>query len=155
MIQITTVLARPDLIPPVARWLWMEWGRNKGRTLERVAERLRSRTATMGPEQTWVVLDGDTPVATASLVHDDLDDRPELTPWLASVYVDPPHRGHGHAARLVRAVEAAARAGGTATLWLHSEHAAGLYAKLGWTPVGQEDDHGHTVTLMRRDLTVP
>lgn len=152
LVTVTTVLARPDLIPTVARWLWDEWARHKGRSLDRVVERLRSRTATVGPEQTWVVLDGDTAVATASLVHDDLDDRPELTPWLASVYVDPPHRGRGHAARLVRVVEDATRAGGVRTLWLHSEHAAGLYAKLGWIAVGAEVDHGHPVTLMRRDL---
>lgn len=151
-VTITTVLDRPDLVPIVARWLWQEWGRHKGRTPEMSERRLRSRDATTGPEQTWILLDGGIPAATASLVHDDLDTRPELTPWLASVFVDPPMRGRGHAARLVRVVEDAARAGGNHTLWLHSQHAAGLYAGLGWIAVGAEVDHGHVVTLMRRDL---
>lgn len=153
--MIVTLAQRPDLIPPVAAWLWDEWGRHKGRTVAMVEARLAARQATTGPEQTFVRLHGGVPVATASLVHDDLDPRPDLTPWLASVYVDPPHRGKGHAVPVILAVEAAARTAGIATLWLHTEHAAGLYKRLGWVPVGNEVDHGHPVMLMRRDLTVP
>ncbi len=151
-VQVTTVREHPDTIQTVARWLWTEWAQRKGRPIERVIARLTARTATAGPEQTWVVLEGTTPVATASLVHDDLDTRSDLTPWLASVYVDPAFRGRGHAARLVRVVEQAARDAGISTLWLHTESAPGLYAKLGWIAVGPEVDHGHAVTLMRRDL---
>lgn len=151
-IRIVTTAGRPDLIPAVSAWLWEEWARQKGRTVQQVAARMASRQAAVGPEQTFVVLEDGVPVATASLVHHDLDPRPELTPWLASVYVDPPFRGRGHAERLVRVVEDAARAGGVPRLWLHSEHAAGLYAKLGWIADGPEVDHGHSVTLMHKDL---
>lgn len=151
-IRIANLAAHPDLLPIVAKWLWQEWARHKGRSIEQVITRLAARQATLGPEQTFVVLDRDTPAATASLVHHDLDPRPDLTPWLASVYVDPAYRGRGHAVRLVHAVEAAAMAGGIRRLWLHSEHAAGLYAKLGWIADGPEVDHGHAVTLMHRDL---
>ncbi len=151
-IQIVTTASRPDVIPAASAWLWEEWARHKGRTAAQVEARMASRKATAGPEQTFVVLEDGIPVATASLVHHDLDPRPELTPWLASVYVDPPFRGRGHAERLVRAVEDAARAGGVRRLWLHSEHAVGLYAKLGWIADGPEVDHGHPVTLMHKDL---
>lgn len=151
-IEIVTVRDRPDVIPTIALWLWSEWARHKGRSQQRVIDRLRARASMDGPERTWVVLDDATPAATASLVLDDLDTRPDLSPWLASVFVDPAHRGRGHAWRLVQVVEDAARAGGTDTLWLHTEHAAGLYARLGWIAVGEEVDHGHAVTLMRRSL---
>jgi GNAT superfamily N-acetyltransferase len=150
----TTIVSlndRPDAIPTVASWLWHEWGRRKGRTIEMVTVRLTER-ATSGFEETFVCLSGDVPVATASLVNADLDSRPDLSPWLAGVFVDPPYRGQGHAAALVRRVEAAARAAGITTLWLHTEHAAGLYAKLGWQPVGPEMDHQFAVTLMKRGL---
>ena len=150
--RLTTVAAECSLIPTIAGWLWLEWGRRKGRSIDRIAVNLARRTATIGPEQTFVLLDGGKPVATASLVHHDLDSRPDLTPWLASVYVDPRHRGLGHAARVVRAVEDATLAAGIATLWLHTESAAGLYAGLGWEPIGPEVDGGHDVTLMRRSL---
>ncbi len=150
--SIVSLSSRPDLIPAVASWLWEEWGRRKGRTIEATTARLTDRLAVSGLEQTFVRLAGDRAVATASLTRADLDSRPDLTPWLAGVFVDPAFRGLGHAAALVRAVEDAARAQGVGTLWLHTEHASGLYAKLGWIAVGPEIDVRFAVTLMRRDL---
>ncbi len=152
MLEIVTVAERPDLAATVAPWTWEEWGRRKGRTLAQVTSRMLARRAAIGPEQHFFLLDNGAPVATASLVHDDLDERPDLTPWLASVFVQAPHRGRGHAVRMVRAVENACVTAGIPTLWLHTEHAAGLYARLGWEAVGPADDWGHAVTLMRRDL---
>jgi GNAT superfamily N-acetyltransferase len=150
--EIVTIRQNPNLIPQVAHWLWEEWARRKGRTLDMVTDRLVVRAAAEGPEQTFVVVDGGVPLATASLVVADLASRPDLTPWLASVFVDPSHRGHGHAASLVRRVEEAARAASTGLLWLYTEDAEGLYAKLGWETVGPEIDHAVPVTLMRRQL---
>lgn len=147
--MIVSIQQRPDLIPAAASWLWAEWARRKGRTLAMVTARLAARAE---PEQTFVALLDGVPVATASLVNADLDTRPDLSPWLASVFVDPPFRGQGHAAALVRRVEDAARAQGVGTLWLYTQHAAGLYAKLGWETVGPEMDRGISVTLMRRTL---
>jgi GNAT superfamily N-acetyltransferase len=152
-IDIVTVSQDPILIPQVAQWLWVEWARRKGRTLDMVTDRLTARAASGGPEQTFVALDGGTPVATASFVASDLVSRPDLTPWLASVFVDPLHRGRGHAVRLVRRVEEVARATNTETLWLYTEDAEMLYAKLGWETVGPETDHAIRVTLMRRRLS--
>ncbi|MSP03520.1 MAG: GNAT family N-acetyltransferase [Acetobacteraceae bacterium] len=148
--SIVSLGARPDLVSTVASWLWREWGRHKGRTIEMVTDRLTAPLTAPGFEQTFARLSGDIPVATASLVNADLDARPDLSPWLAGVFVDPPFRGQGHAAALVRAVEDAARARGVGTLWLHTEHAAGLYAGLGWEAIGPEMDHQFAVTLMRR-----
>jgi GNAT superfamily N-acetyltransferase len=68
------------------------------------------------------------------------------------VFVAPEFRGRGYAKRVVAAAEAACAAAGIATLWLHTEHARGMYEKLGWVAVGPQDDWGHAVTLMRRDF---
>ena len=94
------------------------------------------------------------PAGTASLAHDDLDSRPDLTPWLAGVYVPPTLRGRGHASALVRHVEGFARAAGVGTLWLYTWTAAPLYAGLGWVHAGLEHEikRNHQVVLMRRDL---
>ena len=151
-IEITTTAARPELIPEVSGWLWREWGIRRGRTRDDVAALLLARVAAQGPEQTFVLLDGGQPAATASLVHHDLDPRPDLSPWLASVYVHPPFRGRGHTPRVVGAVEASARAAGIATLYLDTNTAAPLYARLGWVAFAVSTDRGAIVTLMRRDL---
>ena len=60
-----------------------------------------------GPEETFVLLDQGRPVGTASLAHTDLAARPDLTPWLAEVLVEPGSRGRGDATALVRRVEPA------------------------------------------------
>ena len=151
-IEIVTTAARPELIPVASAWLWREWGIRRGRTLEQVTALVAARTAAQGPEQTFVLLDAGQPAATASFVHHDLDPRPDLTPWLASVFVHPDFRGRGHAPRVVAAVEASARAAGIVTLYLDTNTAAPLYARLGWVVFDESFDLGAPVTLMRRDL---
>jgi hypothetical protein len=42
-------------------------------------------------------------------VAHDLDERPDLTPWLAGVFVFPEARGRAHVVHLIQAVEAACR----------------------------------------------
>jgi len=150
-VEIVTIADHPELVPGIARWLWEEWGRAKGRTLEATVARVASRKARIGPEQSVVLLDAGVPAGTASLVHDDLDDCPNLTPWLASVYVDPPFRGHGHSVRLVQAIERLAAAT-VPSLWLQTSTAVGLYARLGWVSVGNGVDHGTPVVIMQRDF---
>jgi hypothetical protein len=71
-----------------------------------------------GLPQTFVLLVNDDPVGTASLVSHDLDERPDLTPWLAGVFVVPEARGRGHVMPLIRAVEDACRSAGIGTVWL-------------------------------------
>ncbi len=81
------------------------------------------------PEETFVLFEGDIPVATASLARHDLDSRPDLTPWLAGVFVEPAFRQRGYAIVLVRYVEARAMVASVPTLWLNTWTAEPLYAE--------------------------
>ena len=150
--RIVTLAERPDLMGTVAYWQWREWGRQRGRRLASVLRELEDLADPTGADAGFVLLDDGIPVATACLTALDLDTRPDLSPWLASVFVAAPHRCRGHASRLVRAVEAAAMARGHAMLWLFTWTTVPLYARLGWNVVGAEQHHGSMVTLMRRDL---
>jgi GNAT superfamily N-acetyltransferase len=143
---------RTDLVPVVARWLWEEFSRQSGRPLERVHERIAASTATCGPPQTFVLLVDDRPIGTASLVDHDLDTRPDLTPWLAGVFVVPEARGRGHATRLIGAVEAAGRAAAIPSLWLYTRAAERIYARAGWRTVEYFDHRDRICALMRREL---
>jgi GNAT superfamily N-acetyltransferase len=152
-LSLTTIAASPRFAEPVARWIWEEWGRKKGRQFERTLARVSSRTAHAGLEQCFVLIDGEAPAGTASLVAEDADSRPDLSPWLASVFVDPASRGRGYGRVLVTAVESAAREAAIPTLWLFTDSAAGLYAALGWRDAGPLVENGKTYALMRRDLS--
>ena len=102
--------------------------------------------------RTFVLLVDDEPVGTASLVAHDLDERPDLTPWLAGVFVAPHARRQGYAVQLVRAVEQEARKASVSTLWLYTNTAERIYARAGWQTVEIVQHDGKSFSLMRRDL---
>src|ERR1700734_1134494 len=102
--RIEEVSGRPDLAPIVAALLVDACGHPGGRTLEGMTFLILA--SPRGPDNTFVLFNYDKPVGTASLAHDDLESRRDLTPWLAGVFVEPSSRGRGYATALVRQVEA-------------------------------------------------
>jgi len=148
--KIVAVSDQPDLAPIVAKWLVDEFGYPGSRTLDEMTELIISPPR--GPEETFVLFEQDRPVGTASLAHDDLASRRDLTPWLAGVFVERAFRGRGYATALVRRVEAYAREASVPVLWLYTWTAESLYARLGWTRVGLESNRGQKEVLMTRRL---
>ena len=150
--RIVTLRERPDLIPLVANWLWDAFWHPNGHPLEEVREILATCTAEIGTPQSFVLLAGDIPCGTASLVAADLEIRNDIGPWLAGVYVVPEARGQGCAQRLVTTVEDAARMSGYRSLFLYTNDAHALYEKLGWFTIEETMDARRPVTIMQRNL---
>jgi len=143
----------PALVEVTARWRWEAFSRRDGVPFAAVLADAEATAASQGL-MPWTValLEDGAPVGTASLVANDLEERPELTPWLAGVVVAPHARGRGLAARLVAAIEQRAAAAGIPTLWLYTGSAERIYARLGWSTVEQIVHQGRPCTLMRRDF---
>jgi GNAT superfamily N-acetyltransferase len=149
--HIVTLSDRPDLAPLVARWrVDAFFNQLGGYTVEELTTLILAPP--VGSEENFVLFDGDEPVGTAGVAPYDLATRPDPAPWLVGVYVQPAFRGRGHAAALVRRVEAFAQQASVPVLWLYTATAETLYARLGWQHVGMEQDAGQPVVLMRRDL---
>lgn len=104
-------------MPIVAGWLWHEWWHQDGHTLEQTHDAVAAFVSPSGPPQSFVLLVDGKPIGTASLVAHDLDERPDLTPWLAGVFVSPEARGRGHVIHLIQVVEAACRAAAIPVVW--------------------------------------
>ena len=151
-ISVVSTAERPDLVPVVARWLWDEWRRRDGHSLEQTLDVVRESVVARPMPRTFVLLVDGQPLGTASLVAHDLDERPDLSPWLAGVLVLPTERRQGHGARLVAAVEAECRVAEIPALWLYTRTAEPLYARMGWKTVESFQRNGKTYALMRRDL---
>jgi len=149
---IVKILQRPDLAPLVADWIWEAFWQHDGYTLEQTLEAVSGATSLSGPPQTFVLLVDGMPVGTASLDSKDLDERRDLTPWLASVFVIPKARGNGYVAHLVSAVELACRNASISTLWLHTHTAEQIYANVGWHTVDYFYHNGQRTALMQRNL---
>lgn len=135
----------------VAGWLHEVWWAEEGYSRAQTEAWLRAASGPAAPIAFVAEANG-VPVGTASLDTDDLLSRPDLSPWLAGVWVQPAWRRHGVASRLVERVEAAATRLGHPELWLFTEDAAALYRRLGWEPAGPERWRGRDVALMRRRL---
>jgi GNAT superfamily N-acetyltransferase len=152
-VRIESIADHPELVETVAHWQWGEWGHLDP------ADSLAARIAGIGAQAaggqiptTYVALEGDLPLGSASLVVDDLPTHPEFTPWLASVYVTPAARGRGVASALVRRVVEHVAAMGVTRLHLYTENARGLYEKLGWHAIATDHFEGSPVTIMAIDL---
>ena len=152
-LEIATVAKRPDLLPVIADWLWQEWWKTRGRSRDETHALYAECTATRGPPQTLILLADDVPIGTATLARNDLDVRPNLTPWLAGVFMIPERRGRGYVYHLLAAFDEACRAASIKTAWLYTNTAERVYLRAGWRVA--EVIHRPAklpVTLMRRDF---
>lgn len=153
-LALVATAERPDLAATTGRWRWEAFFRDDGPSLETMLDiEYGVALADAAMPRTLVLLEDDAPVAMASLAARDLDERPDLTPWLAGVYVLPTARGRGHARRVVAGVEAHAALVGISTLWLYTRTAERLYAGIGWRTHERFARGGRDTALMRRDLT--
>ena len=107
---VVSTAERPDLAPVVASWLWGEFWRARGSSLEETLAVVRTSVTAQRMPRTFVLLVDGKPLGTASLAAQDLETRPDLTPWLAGVFVEPAARGQGLVAHLIGAVEEECRA---------------------------------------------
>jgi GNAT superfamily N-acetyltransferase len=153
-VSIVSTSQRPDLVPVVARWLWDAFWHRDGYSLEDVLRAVHTSVPVRPMPRTFILLADDEPVGTASFVADDLEERPDLTPWLAGMFVDPHARGRGYAAHLIAAVEDACRAASISTLWLYTNTAERIYARTGWQTFETVQHDGKPFALMRRDLVL-
>ncbi len=150
--RIAAVSDRPDLAPIVAQWrVDAFFNHPGGYTVEEMTALILAPP--VGPKKTFVLLDQYQPAGTVGLMREDLETRPDLTPWLGGLFVQPAFRGRGHATALVRQAEAFARAASVPVLWLYTLQAEPFYVRRGWQRVGMEQENGHEVVLMRRSLS--
>jgi GNAT superfamily N-acetyltransferase len=152
LLRIDYLADHPELVPELALLHFGQWGYLRpAQTLEERTHRLRDACGRGGVPSVVVALDeGGALCGSAMLVASDMDTRPELTPWLAGVYVVERFRGRGYGSALVARVESEAAAEGVDLLYLYTPSAAGFYARLGWTADERCEYLGQEVTVMSR-----
>jgi len=95
-VTIEYLLDRQEFIPTLARWHHAEWGHLRPK--ETVEDRVIRRRLASGHRQiptTFVAIADEQLLGSACLVRHDMDARPELSPWLAGVFVAPSQRRRG------------------------------------------------------------
>lgn len=138
----------PLLIPELARLHHAQWGHLRpDETLPQRTRRLEACCGRGGVPTVFVAVEGGELRGSAMLIAHDMDTRPDLTPWLAGVYVVDAYRGRGYGSALVQRVEAEASALGVERLYLYTPDAEDFYARLGWA-------HDHRCTYLGQKVAV-
>ena len=153
--QIDSLADHPDAIPMLARWHHEQWKHlSPGSSIEQRIVRLQAHLGKKPIPTTFVALSslGERTadiVGSASLIAHDMDTHPELTPWLASVFVAPQHRGRGIGTALIRRVIHKAGALGATQLYLFTTpDKKGFYARLGWSSIERTLYRGYQQIVM-------
>jgi GNAT superfamily N-acetyltransferase len=149
-LEVKHLAEHPDVIPTLAAWVYDQWGHwmSPDTTPETLAAKFEGRTVPGRIPETFVAMEGEVPLGTASLVAHDLAERRDLSPWLAAVYVAPDCRNQGVGSALVRAVMDEALALGVEALYLFTPDKMRFYGRLGWKVLEHREHHGTDVTVM-------
>jgi len=152
--KIFNLIDRPQFLEKICRWHHEEWGYlNPGRTLEaRIENTAESLNGEMIPATYIAENDNGEVVGSASIVSCDMPERPELFPWLASVYVESSCRKQGVGRIVVQKVMSHARENGIKTMYLYTPDREHFYQFMGWQTIEKMQYHGADVTLMKIDF---
>lgn len=144
---------KSQFIPTLAAWHYGEWSHlNPGETLAGRVKRMNAFLSAAPIPAMYVWVEGQNVIGSAAIVENDMETRPELTPWLASVYVHPGSRRAGIGTALVHHVVHEAREHGYDELFLYTPHREDFYLKLGWQTIAKEPFYGEDVTVMKIPL---
>jgi len=130
---------RPEFFDTVADRIWQAWWKPHGYPLDHISSRLRDNMSDGEIPFALVAHDGAKFLGTASVIASDLEERPQLTPWVAAVWVEPEARRYGVGAALVDGATTACFGLGIARVYLCARPAlSGFYERLGWTPIERD-----------------
>jgi GNAT superfamily N-acetyltransferase len=140
----------PEHIPTLARWFQDQWGAlNPDASYESRIADLGLRTKKTELPLTIVASENHKLLGTYSLDLEDMHTRSDLSPWLASVYVNPKFRKKGIGTLLVKDAIIRAKDLGIRKMYLFTPDQAAWYEKMGWKEMEKTVYHGTTVTIMR------
>ncbi len=151
--SIGKLLDHPVAIPQVAGWHCRQWARLMPEyTCQSYRQFLETHYRRDGVPVMFAAIAEGQVIGTIALDDEDMATHPELSPWLASLYVDGPYRSRGVATALVRhAVKEAVKLG-IPQLYLYTPDRESFFLALGWKTVLREDYNGVPVTIMALDI---
>jgi GNAT superfamily N-acetyltransferase len=147
---IDSLVRHREVVPRMAEWHWRDDG---SRTpLEFWIEAHEAESVGEDVPTAWVAFLSGRPVGCVSLIRQNMDSHPELTPWLAALYVVPEERRRGIGTLLTRRCEDAAASLGYGIVYLYTELASDFYARLGWRVRSVEEYEDDEVTITEKEL---
>jgi GNAT superfamily N-acetyltransferase len=155
--QIASLIDHVDQLPRLAKLHHDEWSQvSRFRTFEEHLRKLETRMSHRPIPATYILFIDSVVAGSVSLIdHDDLDNvRPDLSPWLASLYVEPGHRRQGYGSALVRYCLLQAGKALCPRLYLYTDTHSQFYVRFGWQPIETRISRGVDITIMELKITL-
>lgn len=131
----------PEHGPTVADRLWHAWWKIDGRSLADVEAALGEVRSAQSFPFTLVATHEGQFVGTVTAIQSDIEERPDIGPCLAALWVEPEARKQGIAQRLIATVLERLSRHGFGQVYLSAKpHMSGFYLSNGWALV--ESDVG-------------
>jgi N-acetylglutamate synthase-like GNAT family acetyltransferase len=148
---ISDLRQRPEFFDTVADRIWQTWWKADGHPLDYISGRLRENMRATPVPLALVAHDGESFLGTASVISSDLAERPQLTPWVAAVWVEPQARRRGVGGALVdRATQDCFALGFRRAYLCARPQRSAFYQRLGWIPI-ERDVGPHGLSVFVRD----
>jgi GNAT superfamily N-acetyltransferase len=132
-ITISNLSDRPEFFDQIADRIWRAWWQPNGVPLDYITERMKEGLASGGMPRAFVAHEGAVFAGTASVIASDLDERPQYTPWVAAVWIEPKFRSRRIGRQLIAHAARYALSLGVPKVYLTARPARrSLYVELGW-----------------------
>jgi GNAT superfamily N-acetyltransferase len=145
--RVSDLREQPHLVETVAERVWRAWWEPEGHRLDHLADRLRD-CLNDDPIPFGLVAHVEGRYIGSTLcIASDLPERPQYSPWVAAVWVDPQHRLKAVGRTLVgHAMQACFKVGFNRIYLCSSPERRDFYTRQGWVPIEENvGSDGQTV----------
>jgi GNAT superfamily N-acetyltransferase len=150
-ITISNLTDRPEFFDHIADRIWRAWWEPHGVPLAYIVGRMQENLKGQALPRAFVAHAGEMFAGTASVIVSDLDERPQYTPWVAAVWVEPQFRSQRIGRVLISHAADHALSTGVPCVYLTARPARrSLYEELGWRVV-EEGVGVLAMTVFARD----
>lgn len=149
--QISDLRQRPEFFGAVADRVWRAWWEPNGAPLERIATALAEMMKGERIPFALVAHDGADYLGSTFGIASDLSERPQYSPWVAAVWVEPRYRLRQVGRTLVgHAAQSLFERGYNRIYLCSSVERRHFYIRQGWVPI-EEGVGEHRQTVYVRD----
>ena len=136
----------------IADRVWNAWWRNAGRSVSDVERHVVKMACDQPLPMAVVAHDDHGYLGSAFLIHSDMEERPQYSPWVAAVWVEAAARRRGVGRALIaEAAKTAGSLGYPAAYICCRPELEGFYSRIGWQVV-EQDAGAKRLSVLRLDL---
>ena len=148
-IKIENIQRNKRFIPQISSWIYSEFiiGHIPDIEIKDIEQAIKNRKFNEIP-MTLICLEGQNCIGTISIFSNDLSKLPQLTPWIAALYIDKNYRNKGIGKQLIIEAEYIVKNLGYNELYLRTETASEYYIKLGWNKIQELTDENNINTIV-------